>query len=110
MKILHLAPLWYPVVPDAPGGIETFLSRLIARLQLLGHQNTLIASGDSQTSAELIPAVPTNLCDRMKGGAAKEYVYYEQHQLMLAIERAAEFDIIHSHIGEGALALSAILK
>lgn len=108
MKILHLAPLWFPVSQDSLGGIETFLAELIAALEKLGCQNTLIASGDSRTQAELVPVVPRNLYAQMKAGTAAEYEYYEQHQLLLALERAAEFDVVHSHVGWGAYVLSGV--
>jgi glycosyltransferase involved in cell wall biosynthesis len=108
MKILHLCPLWFPVSPDASGGIETYLPGLISALESIGCANTLIASGDSETMAELVPAVPTNLFALMQTGDAAEYAYYEQHQLSLALARAAEFDLIHSHLGVGAYVLSGV--
>jgi glycosyltransferase involved in cell wall biosynthesis len=108
MKILHLASLWFPVSQDSLGGIETFLTGLIAALEKLGCQNTLIASGDSRTMAELVPVTPLNLCAEMKSSTAAEYVYFEQHQLLLALERVAEFDVVHSHTGWGAYVLSGV--
>jgi glycosyltransferase involved in cell wall biosynthesis len=108
VKILHLAPLWYPVSQDSHGGIETFLSGLIASLENLGCRNTLIASGDSCTAAELVSAVPLNLYAQMQAGTAAEYAYYEQHQLMLALELAADYDVVHSHVGPGAYVLSNV--
>src|SRR5437588_11389772 len=106
MNVLHLAPLWFPVSRDAPGGIETYLPSLIAALEAQGCRNTLIASGDSSTSATLVPAIPRNLCAEMEAGTAWEYPYYEQHQLTLALERAPEFDVVHSHLGWGGYLLS----
>ncbi len=106
MRILHLAPLWYPVSRDAPGGIETYLTGLIAALSRLGIENTLIASGDSVTDAELVPAVARHLVGEMKAGVAGIYAYYEQHELMLTLERLHEFDVVHSHVGPGAYMLS----
>jgi molybdopterin-guanine dinucleotide biosynthesis protein A len=75
MRILHLAPLWFPVSQDSLGGIETVLTGLITALEKLGCQNTLIASGDSRTVAELVPIVPLNLHAQMQVGAAEEYAY-----------------------------------
>jgi glycosyltransferase involved in cell wall biosynthesis len=108
MKILHLAPLWFPVAYDSLGGVETFLTGLIAALEKQGCRNTLVATGDSRTAAELVPVVPVNLFAQMEAGTAAEYVYYEQHQLLLALERAAEFDVIHSHLGWGGFILSGV--
>jgi len=108
MKILHLGPLWFPVSRDAAGGRETWLAGLIGALEKLGCHNTLLAAGDSQTPAELVPVIPRNLVDRMKAGQAGECLYYQEHQLTLALARAAEFDLIHSHLSPGVFSLSAV--
>lgn len=108
MNVLHLCPLWFPAAQDAAGGIETFLAALVAALAKLGCRNTISASGDSHTAAELLPAVPTNLYEQMGAGTAWEYAYYEQHQLLLALEQAADYDVVHSHLGPGAYALSGV--
>jgi glycosyltransferase involved in cell wall biosynthesis len=108
MRVLQLAPLWFPISPDAHGGIETFLAALIAELEKLGCRNALLASGDSRTAAELWPVVPRNLCAAMEAATAWEYDYFEQHQLLLALERASEFDVVHSHLGSGAYVLSGV--
>jgi glycosyltransferase involved in cell wall biosynthesis len=44
----------------------------------------------------------------MADGTAWEYAYYEQHQLFFALRLAPEFDVVHSHIGSGAYALSGV--
>jgi glycosyltransferase involved in cell wall biosynthesis len=67
-----------------------------------------LASGDSHTAAELVPAVPVNIRAQMSARTAREYVYYEQHQLILALSLAPAFDVIHSHIGPGGYALSGV--
>jgi glycosyltransferase involved in cell wall biosynthesis len=108
MKILHLGPLWFPVSRDAAGGRETWLAGLIGALEKVGCRNTLLASGDSQTAAELVAVVPRNLIAMMRESVAWEHAYYEQHQLLLALERAADFDVIHSHLSPGAYALSGV--
>jgi glycosyltransferase involved in cell wall biosynthesis len=107
VKVLHLSPLWFPVARDAPGGIETFLPGLIAALEKLGCRNTLIASGDSRTVADLVPVIPRNVCDQMEAGAVWEYAGYEVHQVLTALELADGFDVIHSHLGWGGYLLSS---
>lgn len=107
MKVLMLAPLWYPVSRDAQGGIETLLYSLIEALERVGCSVTLLASGDSRAAGELVPVVEHNLYSLMLEGRAGEYVYYEQHQLRLASEMASGFDVVHSHIGPGGYVLSA---
>jgi glycosyltransferase involved in cell wall biosynthesis len=108
MKILHICPLWFPIAPDAPGGIETFLAHLVTQLEALGCQSTLLASGDSRCAGELVPVVPVALREAMAARQIAEYVYYEQGQLLEAIERASGYDLIHSHVGPGAYVLSAV--
>ncbi|MDQ5823066.1 MAG: glycosyltransferase family 4 protein [Chloroflexota bacterium] len=107
MRVLMLAPLWYPVSRDAQGGIETFLYSLIEALDRQGCSVTLLASGDSRTSADVVPVVERNLYSLMLEGRAGEYVYYEQHQLRLAYGMASGFDVVHSHVGPGGYVLSA---
>ena len=77
MKVLHLSPLWFPVARDSTGGIETFLPGLIAELERLGCQNTIIASGDSRTDANLLPTVPVNIFAQMESRTVWEYAGYE---------------------------------
>ncbi len=108
MKVLHLAPLWLPVSRDSSGGIETYLTALVSALGDLGCRNSIVAPGDSRADAEIIPVTSINLLALMDQEAAWEHVYYQQHQLMLALQHAAEFDVIHSHIGPAAYVISAI--
>lgn len=108
MRVLHLCPLWFPVSEDAPGGIETLLAGLSRALAAQGCEVTLLASGDSQAAAPVVPVIPRCLRDQMEAETAWEHLYYEQHQLHLALERAREFDLIHSHLGTGGLSLSAV--
>ncbi|HET6313977.1 MAG TPA: glycosyltransferase family 4 protein [Chloroflexia bacterium] len=107
MRVLMLAPLWYPISRDAQGGIETFLYSPIEALEREGCSVMLLASGDSRAAGELVPVVERNLYSLMHEGRAGEYVYYEQHQLRLASGLAHDFDVVHSHIGPGGYVLSA---
>jgi glycosyltransferase involved in cell wall biosynthesis len=108
LRVLMLAPLWYPIGRDAAGGIETFLFQLAGALVGRGCDVTLIASGDSSSAGRLVPAVQRNLYDLMLEGTAGEYVYYEQRQVRLAMKMAPRFDIVHSHIGPGGFLLSTL--
>ncbi|TGV94062.1 glycosyltransferase family 4 protein, partial [Mesorhizobium sp. M2E.F.Ca.ET.154.01.1.1] len=55
MKIAHVAPLYEPVPPRLYGGTERIISYLTEALVGLGHDVTLFASGDTKTSARLVP-------------------------------------------------------
>jgi hypothetical protein len=54
MRVLQIAPPWFPVPPTGYGGIEWVVSSLADGLTALGHDVTLVANGDSETSAELV--------------------------------------------------------
>lgn len=101
MRIAQVAPLWEQVPPPAYGGTELIVSLLTEELVRRGHQVTLFATGDSETSARLVPG-----CDRALrplGVLPPAYVRYEQQQLVKVFSQASEFDIIHCHIDAAAV-------
>lgn len=108
LRVLQLCPLWFPIAHDTMGGIETLLVQLVEELSDRPCEITIIASGDSHTAARLIAASDTSIYKAMHSGRAQEYVFYEQRQLQLALRDAQHFDLIHSHIGPAALALSGL--
>ncbi len=61
MKILHIAPFEEQVPPVKYGGTELVVYNIIEEQVRLGHEVYLIASGDSHTSAKLIPVMPKSL-------------------------------------------------
>jgi hypothetical protein len=56
MRIAQVAPLYESVPPKLYGGTERVASYLTEELVRLGHDVTLFASGDSETTATLVPA------------------------------------------------------
>jgi glycosyltransferase involved in cell wall biosynthesis len=95
MRIAQVAPLFESVPPRAYGGSERVVSYLTEELVRQGHHVTLFASGDSVTSAELVPCIPAAL--RLDPTVRDPIPHY---MLMLdkVRERAHEFDILHFHI------------
>ena len=95
MKIAQIAPLIESVPPRLYGGSERMVSYLTEELVRMGHDVTLFASGDSVTSAKLVPCVPKAL--RLDTQVHDSIPYY---MLMLDRVRACadEFDILHFHI------------
>jgi len=95
MRIAQLAPLAESVPPKLYGGTERVVAWLIEELITLGHEVTLFASGDSGTRAKLVPVWPKALrlgqpqCDPAVAHVAL---------LDEVAKRAAEFDLIHSHL------------
>ncbi len=94
MRIAQVAPLAESVPPKLYGGTERVVSWLTEELVRQGHHVTLFASGDSITSAVLVPSVPEGL--RLSG------VRDHTASLLVMLEeikrRAHEFDIIHFHV------------
>ena len=94
MKIAQIAPLAESVPPRLYGGTERVVSYLTEELVRLGHDVTLFASGDSQTSAELVPCSPRSL----RLAAVQDPTAYCTLMLETVRRRAAEFDVMHFHI------------
>jgi glycosyltransferase involved in cell wall biosynthesis len=95
MRIAQIAPLFESVPPRLYGGTERVVSFLTEELIRQGHQVTLFASGDSITSAELVPCTPRAL--RLDPHVRDPIPH---HMLMLdkVRERADDFDILHFHV------------
>jgi glycosyltransferase involved in cell wall biosynthesis len=95
MKIAQISPLMESVPPRLYGGTERVVSYVTEELVRMGHEVTLFASGDSVTSAELVPVVPRALrCDP----AVSDCVPYNCLLLDRVFRRAHEFDLLHFHI------------
>lgn len=82
------------------------VSALTEELVRRGHDVVLFASGDSVTSAELVPccARSLRLDPRVKDPIAHHIV-----QLGKFVERAGEFDVIHNHIDYLAFPVASVL-
>jgi glycosyltransferase involved in cell wall biosynthesis len=94
MRIAQVAPLYESVPPKLYGGTERVVAWLTEELVRRGHDVTLFASGDSVTSARLLPMCPEAL--RLSPTCIDEIAH---HALMMerVFQRANEFDIIHFH-------------
>jgi glycosyltransferase involved in cell wall biosynthesis len=95
MKIAQVAPLAESVPPKLYGGTERVVSWLSEELVSLGHDVTLFASGDSNTSGSLVPVIPRAL---RLGRPRRDPMAAMTLLLESVAEVADEFDIIHCHI------------
>jgi glycosyltransferase involved in cell wall biosynthesis len=97
MRIAQVAPLVESVPPRLYGGTERVVSNLVEELVRQGHDVTLFASGDSRTSARLVPGSPTAL---RLAGCCQDFL--APHVLMLeqVLKQADEFDVVHFHIAQ----------
>lgn len=107
MRIAQIAPLWERVPPPAYGGIELVVGLLTDELVRRGHEVTLFASGDSLSLAKLVSVHPRAI---RLDPSVKDCSIYEMLQLAVVYERAAEFDIIHSHMGYVTLPYTNLVK
>jgi glycosyltransferase involved in cell wall biosynthesis len=97
MRIAQVAPLTEAVPPKLYGGTERIVHWLTEELVALGHEVTLFASGDSQTSAKLDATWPKAL--RLDGSVRDSNAL---HIVMLERVRQKcdeeEFDFLHFHL------------
>ncbi len=97
MKIAQIAPLMESVPPRFYGGTERIVSYLTDELVRLGHDVTLFASGNSVSSAELVPCASMALrldCN------VRDFIPYYMLMLDRVRQMADEFDILHFHIDQ----------
>jgi glycosyltransferase involved in cell wall biosynthesis len=107
MRILQIAPLWEAVPPPAYGGTEAVVWLLTEALVARGHDVTLAASGDSQTSATLRSVYPRSL---RQASDLKDRQPYDWMHIAHALRDADSFDIVHNHAGELAMAMSQLVR
>jgi glycosyltransferase involved in cell wall biosynthesis len=92
VRIAHIAPVATTIPPPKSGSVETMTSLLTEGLVARGHDVTLYATADSKTSARLNAIYP-------HGYWHDEHMWpwelYEMLNLAAAVERSAEYDIIH---------------
>src|SRR3989344_895859 len=70
MTLLFLAELTKPVSPHGGGGVNKIVYYLVEELIKKKYEVVLFASGDSETSAKLVPVVPVHL-DQIEGLESK---------------------------------------
>ncbi|MGH2514246.1 MAG: glycosyltransferase family 4 protein [Ktedonobacterales bacterium] len=94
MRIAQVVPLQVAVPPHAYGGTERVVHNLTEALVKLGHDVTLFASGDSRTSARLVPGIDRAINFDRNVDAVAHHV-----AMLKEVYRQAEtFDVIHSHL------------
>jgi glycosyltransferase involved in cell wall biosynthesis len=95
MRIAQVAPLYESVPPKLYGGTERIVSFLTEELVRQGHDVTLFASGDSMTSARLVPVCPQSL--RLDPNCWDQLAH---HVFMLerVFAEKDNFDILHFHV------------
>ena len=100
MRIAQVCPPWLSVPPKGYGGIEWIVSLLADGLVSAGHDVTLFATGDSETTAKL-----EFVFAEAPGSAAINDIALDATHTMFSMRDAAErFDLLHVHSPFSALA------
>ncbi|QQG44233.1 MAG: glycosyltransferase family 4 protein [Candidatus Roizmanbacteria bacterium] len=99
MKIAQVAPLWESIPPPKYGGTERIVYYLTEGLVKKGHDVTLFASGDSQTSAKLVSVYPRPL---FRDNIPWTNIMYPLLNITEVFDRQEQFDIIHIHLNKSS--------
>lgn len=105
LRIAQVAPPMERVPPRAYGGIERIVHELVMQLDRRGHLVTTFASGDSVVPGRLIETVREALRPAGYGGDPAAYI---DRTIQAVLDRADQFDIIHSHLEWANLRLARI--
>jgi glycosyltransferase involved in cell wall biosynthesis len=96
VRILQIAPPWFPVPPTGYGGTEQVVGLLADGLIERGHDVTLVAAGGSTSRARLRTTFATAPTTRL-GDATIELTH-----AVAAYRGAHGFDVVHDHTLVGA--------
>src|SRR5215211_1680931 len=107
MRIAQVAPPFESVPPTRYGGTERVVSLLTEELVRRGHDVTLFASGDSVTSAQLVPTVESSIWQLDEVHDPLPYWTITLGEVYRRA-REGEFDIIHSHLDYQAFACALL--
>jgi glycosyltransferase involved in cell wall biosynthesis len=101
-----LAPISWRVPPRHYGPWELFASLLTEGLVARGHDVTLFATGDSETSARLCSVIPRGWSEDLGvNPKVAECLHISQ-----VFERASEFDVIHNNFDFLPLTYSGLIS
>lgn len=106
MRIGILGPVAWRIPPRHYGGWENVTHLLTEGLVRHGHDVTLFATADSETSARLASVVPRPLEEDVTLPAR----VYETLHIAHALERSGEFDVLHNNVGVYGAALARLSR
>jgi glycosyltransferase involved in cell wall biosynthesis len=101
MRIVQVAPFEESVPPKKYGGIEVVIYNLTEELVKQGHEVYLLASGDSQTSAHLVPTIEISLRNRYSPeelAPKRDWLKFYHTATVLKKIREIKPDIVHNHL------------
>jgi len=104
VKVAVVSPVWFSVPPVAYGGIETVVHLQVEGLVRAGIDVTLFASGDSNTSANLVSVFEAAPSERIG------QTFWELDHALACLRRSDEFDVVHDHTGLLGLTLFGLSR
>lgn len=102
-----MAPVAAAVAPGAGDSVEQLVGLLTEGLIARGHEVTLYATGDSQTSGRLRSVQPRGYDEEE---AIWDWYRAEGFNAALAFEHASEHDVIHGHNSHFALPFAPLVE
>src|SRR5262245_57719112 len=96
LRIAQLAPPFESVPPSGYGGTERVVSTLTEELVRRGHDVTLFASGDSQTTARLAPIVAHSLWHH--DPPCNDFGLHQAEIFGTILGEIDQFDVVHNHL------------
>lgn len=100
MKIVQVAPLEEPVPPKTYGGTELVVYNVIEEMVKLGHEVHLLGTGDSHTSAHLVPIVEESIRNAKTPHNTEQWRNFMKifHiPTILKVIKELKPDIVHNH-------------
>lgn len=108
MRIAQISTMSAPVRQQSGGSVEALLWLLTRELQKLGHEVTVFGTGDSELSeGKLVPTLPGPYGSP---GSLDDWYLCEWVNLARAVERSAEFDVLHAHAYLWGLPLESLAR
>ncbi len=104
LRIAQVAPPLEPVPPRGYGGTERIVAALVNELAARGHDVTTFASGDSVVPGRLVATVDRAL---RPAGITADWAPWFYATVRQVLDRANEFDVIHSHLEWASSLLAA---
>lgn len=101
MKIAMLPPVEESVPPKKYGGTEVVVHNLTSELVKMGHQVTILGTGDSTTAGTLYPVTSSALrTTEPYASDAKKREYAKYAAIAKAVQHLQQehFDVVHNHI------------
>lgn len=96
MRIAQVSTVGYPCRADGGGSIESVVWSLTDQLVAMGHDVTVFATADSATSGRLVSVIESGYV-ATRAPVIGDWRQCEWMNLCAAVERARDFDVLHSH-------------